>query len=184
MSHTRQRTTLTPAGDSTSKTSILFVCCQAVSRRQRPLLRLHRQPRQQPPQPLHRALLPPLHQGRRPRRDLGRRPGRVPHRGRDPKPPVGNGGDSNRSVVRLQPILQHQRLNLALPWPLIASVNEASPCRVLSKRPGGSPIPASACPSTRGVPLQNLVFQQGKSGFQANLSNSGINQGSTEDNTK
>ena len=45
--------------------------------------------------------------------------------------PVGNGGDSNRSVVRLQPILQHQRFNLALPWPLIGSVNEASPCRVL-----------------------------------------------------
>jgi hypothetical protein len=88
MSHTRQRTTLTPAGDSTSKTSISFVYRQAVARRQRPLLRLHRQPRQQPPQPLHRALLPPLHQGRRPRRDPGRRPGRVPHRGRDPKPPV------------------------------------------------------------------------------------------------
>ena len=51
--------------------------------------------------------------------------------------PVGNGGDSNRSVVRLQPILQHQRFNLALPWPLIASVNEASPCRVLFKRAGG-----------------------------------------------
>ena len=79
---------LTPAGDSTSKTSILFVCCQAVARRQRPLLRLHRQPRQQPPQPLHRALLLPPRQGRRPRRDPGRRPGRVLHRGRDPKPPV------------------------------------------------------------------------------------------------
>ena len=50
--------------------------------------------------------------------------------------PVGNGGDSNLSVVRLQPILQHQRFNLALPWPLIGSVNEASPCRVLFKRAG------------------------------------------------
>ena len=50
--------------------------------------------------------------------------------------PVGNGGDSNRSVVRLQPILQHQRFNLPLPWPLIGSVNEASPCRVLFKRAG------------------------------------------------
>ena len=37
MSHTRQRTTLTPAGDSTSKTSISFVYRQAVARRQRPL---------------------------------------------------------------------------------------------------------------------------------------------------
>ena len=49
---------------------------------------------------------------------------------------VGNGGDSNRSVVRLQPILQHHRFNLALPWPLIGSVNEASPCRVLFNRAG------------------------------------------------
>jgi hypothetical protein len=34
-----------------------------------------------------------------------------------------------------------------------------------------------ACPTRRGVPLQNLVFQQGKSGFQANLSDSGVNLG-------
>ena len=62
----------------------------------------------------------------------------------------------------------------------MGSVNEATPCRVLFKR-AGITDPGFGVPDYRGVPLQNLVFQQGKSGFQANLSNAGINQGSTED---
>jgi len=70
--------------------------------------------------------------------------------------PIGNGGDSNRSVVRLQPILQHQQFNLAMPWPLIGSVNEASLCRVLFKRagitdPGFGVIKGSACLTIQSV---------------------------------
>jgi hypothetical protein len=74
-----------PTRVSTNKMSISFVFHQPVARRQRLLLRLQRLLwlRQQPPQPLRRALLLPLRQGRRPRRDPVPRPGRVLRQDRD-----------------------------------------------------------------------------------------------------